>query len=57
MRTVFDKLIDSYTKYCSLPEHLAVDEIIVVFKGRVLFKHSVHTSLVFALVTFLKKLG
>jgi hypothetical protein len=57
MRTVFDSLIDSYSKYCSPPEHLAVDEIMVVFKGRVIFKHGIHTALVFALVTFLKKLG
>jgi hypothetical protein len=57
MRTVFDKLFDSYSKYCSPPKHLAVDEIMVVFKGRVIFKHSIHTSLVFAIVTFLKKLG
>lgn len=56
MRAVFDKLI-SYSKYCSPLEHLEVDEIMVVFKGRVTFKHNVHTALVFALVTFLKKLG
>jgi hypothetical protein len=57
MRTVFDKFIDSYSKYCSPPEHLAVDEIMEVFKGRVIFKHNMQTALVFALVTFLKRLG
>lgn len=57
MRAVFDMLIDSYSKYCSPPEHLEVDEIMVVFKGRVIFKHKIHTTLLFALVTFQKKLG
>ena len=38
MRALFDKLIDSYAKYCSLTDHLAVDEIIVLFTGRVIFK-------------------
>lgn len=56
MRAVFEKLIDSYSKFCIPPEHLEVDEIMVVFKRRVIFKH-IHTALVFALVTFLKKLG
>ena len=43
MRTVFDNLSDSYSKYCSPPEHLAVDETIVVFKGRVIFKHTIYS--------------
>jgi hypothetical protein len=34
MRTVFDKLSDSYAKYYSLTERLAVDEIIVLFKDK-----------------------
>jgi hypothetical protein len=38
MRTIFDKLSDAYAKYYSPIEHLAVDEIIVLFKGRVVFK-------------------
>jgi hypothetical protein len=38
MRTIFDKLNDAYAKYYSPPEHLAIDEIIVMFKGRVVFK-------------------
>jgi len=33
MRAVLDKLINSYAKYYGLTEHLAVDEIIVPFKG------------------------
>ena len=57
IRTVFNKPIDSYSKYCSPPEHLAVDEIMVVFKGRIIFKHNIHMTLVFVLITFLKKLG
>jgi hypothetical protein len=38
MRAVFDKLGNSYAKYYSLTKHSAVDEIIVLFKGRVIFK-------------------
>ena len=38
IRAVFDKLSDSYAKYYSLTDHLAVDEIIVLFTGRVNFK-------------------
>jgi hypothetical protein len=38
MRTIFDMLNDAYAKYYSPTEHLAVDEITVLFKGRVVFK-------------------
>jgi hypothetical protein len=38
MRTIFDKLNNSYAKYYSPMEHLAVDEIIVPYKSRVIFK-------------------
>jgi len=38
MRTIFDKLSDSYANYYSPTEGLAVGEIIVLFKGRVIFK-------------------
>jgi hypothetical protein len=38
MRTVFPKLNGSYVKSYSPTEHLAVDEIIVLFTGRVIFK-------------------
>jgi hypothetical protein len=41
MRTIFDMLNDSYAKYYSPTEHLAVDEIIVLFKGRVVFKQCI----------------
>jgi hypothetical protein len=37
MRAIFDKLSNSYAKYYSVTEHLAVDEIIVLFKGRVIW--------------------
>jgi hypothetical protein len=33
MRTVFEKLNDAYAKYYSPTEHLAVHEVIVLFKG------------------------
>jgi hypothetical protein len=34
MRTIFGKFSDAYTKkYYSLTEHLAVEEIIVLYKG------------------------
>jgi hypothetical protein len=35
MRTIFDKLNDAYAKYYSPTEHLAGDEVTVLFKGRV----------------------
>jgi hypothetical protein len=38
MRSISDMLSDAYAKYYSPTEHLAVDEIIVLFKGRVVFK-------------------
>ena len=38
MRTLIDKLSDSYAKYYSLTDHLAVDKIILLCKGRVIFK-------------------
>jgi hypothetical protein len=38
MRIIFDKLSNSYAKYYSPTEQLAVDEITVLFKGRVIFK-------------------
>jgi len=39
MGAVFDKLSDLYGKYYSPTKHLAVDEIIVHFEGRVIFRH------------------
>jgi len=38
MKTIFDILSDAYAKYYSPTEHLAVDEIVVLFKGRVFIK-------------------
>ena len=38
LRTVFDKLNEAYAKFCNPSEHLAVDEAIVKFKGRVIFR-------------------
>ena len=35
-RTVFDKLNEAYAKFCNPLEPLAVDEVIVKFKGRVI---------------------
>ena len=38
LRAVFDKLNEAYAKFCNPSEHLAVDEVIVKFKGRVIFR-------------------
>jgi len=38
VRTVFDKLNEAYAKFCNPSEHLAVDEVIVKFKGMVIFR-------------------
>jgi len=37
-RTVFDTLNEAYAKFCNPSEHLAVDEVIVKFRGRVVFR-------------------
>ncbi|KAG8233829.1 hypothetical protein J437_LFUL008051 [Ladona fulva] len=38
IRALFDMLNDSYAKFYFPSEHLAVDEVIVLFKGRVVFR-------------------
>ena len=38
LRTVFDKLNEAYAKFCNPLEHLAVDKVIVKFKGRVVLR-------------------
>jgi hypothetical protein len=41
MRTTCDKHDDSYAKYYSPTEQLVVDEITVIFNGRVIFKQHI----------------
>jgi hypothetical protein len=41
MRTIFDELSDAYAKYYSPTEHLAVNEVTVLFKGIVIFKQKI----------------
>jgi hypothetical protein len=38
IRTVFDTLNQVYPKFYNPSEHLAVDEVIVKFQGRVIFR-------------------
>jgi hypothetical protein len=38
IRTVFDTLNQAYAKFYNPSEHLAVDEVIVKFKGRIIFR-------------------
>jgi len=38
MRTLFDQLNDAYAKFYNPSECSAMDEVIMLFKGRVLFK-------------------
>jgi hypothetical protein len=38
LRTVFEKLNEAYAKFYKPSEHLTVDEVIVKFKGRVIFR-------------------
>jgi hypothetical protein len=38
IRSLFDMLSDTYAKFYNQSEHLAVDEVIMLFKGRVIFK-------------------
>ena len=39
--TVFDKLNEAYAKFYNPSEHLAVDEVTVKFKGRVIFRQNI----------------
>jgi hypothetical protein len=41
IRTIFDTLNENYAKFYNPSEHLAVDEVIVKFKGRVIFKQHI----------------
>ena len=43
MRALFDKLSDSYGKYYSLKDHLAIDEIILLCKVKS-YLQRVHTK-------------
>jgi hypothetical protein len=36
-----DKLNEAYDKFCNPSEHLAVNEVIVKFKGRVIFRQHI----------------
>jgi len=47
MRAIFDKLNNSYAKYYSLTEHLEVDEAIVLFKVRVIFKQYIQRHITY----------
>jgi hypothetical protein len=38
---LFDKLIDAYAEFYSPSQHLTVDEVVMPFKGRVIFKQYV----------------
>jgi hypothetical protein len=38
IRTVFDKLNEAYDKFYNPSEHLAMDEVIVKFQGRIIFR-------------------
>jgi hypothetical protein len=44
MIIIFDKLSDSYAKYYSPTEHLAVDGVTVLLKGRVIFKQFIQKN-------------
>jgi hypothetical protein len=41
IRTVFDILNQAYAKFYNPSEHLAVDKVIVKFKGRVIFRQHI----------------
>jgi hypothetical protein len=47
LQTVFDTLILAYAKFCNPSENLAVDEVIVKFKGRVIFRQYIPKTLKF----------
>jgi hypothetical protein len=41
-RQIFDMLNNAYSKYYAPSEHVAVDEVIVLFKWRVIFEQHCH---------------
>jgi len=41
LRTLFDKLNEVYAKFSNPSEHLAVDKVIVKFKGRVIIRQNI----------------
>jgi len=43
-RTLLNTLNKAYAKFCSRSEHLAVDEVIVKFKGRFTFQRKENVS-------------
>jgi hypothetical protein len=49
MGTVFDQFSDAYAKFYNPSEHLAVDEVIVLFKGE-LFSNSIFQRNINAIV-------
>jgi hypothetical protein len=42
LRTLFDQLSAAYAKFYSTSEHVAVDEVTVLFKGRFIFEQYIH---------------
>jgi hypothetical protein len=53
MRTLSDQLNDTYAKFCSPSEHLAVDEVTVLFRRRVIFKQYIpKKNKCFAIATY-----
>jgi len=46
--TVFDKLNEAYAKFYNPSQHLAVDEVIVKLKGRVIFRQYIKKKTVSA---------
>jgi len=41
VRNVFDILNKKFSKFCNPSEHLAIDEVIVKYKGRVIFRQHI----------------
>ena len=42
MRNIFEILTKTFSKFYSPSEYLDVDEVIVLFKGRVIFRQYIH---------------
>jgi hypothetical protein len=38
IRKLFEVLIEKFSKFCNPSEHLAIDEVIVKYEGRVIFR-------------------
>jgi hypothetical protein len=55
MRTLFYQLSDAYAEFYITSEHVPVDEVIVLFRRRVIYKHCNMSSCTYDMNVYLGK--